>query len=71
MIDVPAKPNTPLKAGDVLFHIDPAPFENAVKAKEALLADATQATGQLKAIADTAQQKYQSAQAARAEPGRV
>jgi len=65
VVEVPAKPNVPLKAGDVLFRIDPEPFENAVKAKEASLADAQQATGQLQAVADTAQKQYQSALAVR------
>lgn len=63
--DVPAKPNVSMKAGDVLFQIDPEPFKNAVKAKEASLADAHQATKQLQAVADTAQQQYQSAIAVR------
>jgi multidrug resistance efflux pump len=66
VIEVHAQPNTKLKAGDVLFRIDPEPFKNAVKAKEASLADAEQATSQLRAAADTAQQQYQSALAGRA-----
>ena len=48
VIDVPVTAGTPLKAGDVLFRIDPEPFENVVKAKEAALADAIQGTGQQK-----------------------
>src|SRR6476620_10033961 len=36
--EVPAKAGTMLKAGDILFRINPTPFENAVKAKEAALA---------------------------------
>jgi multidrug resistance efflux pump len=63
--EVPVQPNTHLKAGDVLFRIDPEPFENAVQAKEAALADAVQATSQLRAAADTAEQQYQSALAVR------
>ena len=35
VIDVPVQPNTALKAGDVLFRIDPAPYEAQVKAIEA------------------------------------
>jgi multidrug resistance efflux pump len=31
VIDVPVKPNVPLKAGDVLFKIDPAPYEAQVR----------------------------------------
>jgi multidrug resistance efflux pump len=37
VIDVPVKPNVPLKAGDVLFRIDPAPFQAQVDALEAQL----------------------------------
>jgi len=65
VVDVPVKANTPLKAGDVLFRIDPVPFENAVKAKEAALAAAVQTTHQLRASADAAQKKLESALADR------
>lgn len=37
VIDVPVTPNTPLKANDVLFRIDPVPFQAQVKALEAQL----------------------------------
>ena len=37
VIDVPVEPNTPLKAGDVLFRIDPAPYEAQVRQIEAQL----------------------------------
>ena len=37
VIDVPVVANVPLKAGDVLFRIDPTPFEAQVKAIEAQL----------------------------------
>lgn len=37
VIDVPVSPNTPLKANDILFRIDPVPFEAQVKALEAQL----------------------------------
>jgi len=37
VIDVPVSPNTPLKANDVLFRIDPVPFEAQAKALEAQL----------------------------------
>ena len=63
--EVPVQGNTMLKAGDVLFRIDPTPFENAVKAKEAALADAVQTTKQLRATADAAQKKSESALADR------
>ena len=36
--EVPIEPNRPIKKGDVLFKIDPVPFEAAVKAAEATLA---------------------------------
>ena len=35
--DVPIEPNRPIKKGDVLFKIDPVPFEAAQKAAEATL----------------------------------
>lgn len=35
VIEVPVKPNTPLKQGDVLFKIDPRPFEYQVQELEA------------------------------------
>jgi multidrug resistance efflux pump len=63
--EVPVKADTMLKAGDVLFRIDPEPFENAVKAKEAALADAVQTTAQLRATADAAQKKLESSLADR------
>jgi multidrug resistance efflux pump len=59
--EVPVQSGTPLKAGDILFRIDPAPFENEVKAKEAALAAAMQTTRQLRATADAAQKKLESA----------
>jgi multidrug resistance efflux pump len=61
VIEVPVKGNTVVKKGAVLFRINPEPFENAVKAKEAALADAVQTTKQLRATADAAQKKLESA----------
>lgn len=37
VVEVPVQPNQALRAGDVLFRIDPAPFEASVKALEAQL----------------------------------
>ena len=37
VIDVPVEPNKPLKSGDVLFRIDPGPFEASVDALDAQL----------------------------------
>ena len=65
VVEVPIKQSTSLKMGDVLFRIDPTPFENAVKAKEAALADAVQTTAQLRATSDGAQKKLQAALAVR------
>jgi multidrug resistance efflux pump len=63
--EVPVKSGVALKKGDVLFRLDPEPFENEVKAKEAALADALQTTRQLRATADAAQKKLESALADR------
>src|SRR4029453_15691558 len=35
--EVPIEPNRPIKKGDVLFKMDPVPFEAALKAAEATL----------------------------------
>src|SRR4051812_22992809 len=63
--EVPVEGGTKLKKGDILFRISPQPFENAVKAKEAALADALQTTKQLRETADAAQKKLESAMADR------
>jgi multidrug resistance efflux pump len=63
--EVPIESGTKLKAGDVLFRINPEPFENEVNAKEAALAAAMQTTRQLRATADSAQKKLESALADR------
>lgn len=65
VIEVPVQPGTPLKAGDVLFKIDPERYENEVKALEAQFADATQATQQLRAAAETAAKTATAAAAQR------
>ena len=65
VIDVPVQPGVPLKAGDILFRIDPEPFVNAVKVKEAALADAIQGTGQLQSTAQSAQKQYESTSSTR------
>ena len=54
MIDVPVEPNTPLKQGDVLFRIDPKPYQYVVDEKKAALAEAEQNVSQLKASLDQA-----------------
>lgn len=37
VVDVPVRPNAPLKQGDILFRIDPTPYDAQVKAIEAQL----------------------------------
>ena len=54
VIDVPVQPEVPLKNGDVLFRIDPKPYEYVVDQKKAALAEAEQNVKQLKAALDTA-----------------
>jgi multidrug resistance efflux pump len=63
VIDVPVKPNTPLKQGDILFKLDPKPYQYVVDQKRAALAEAEQNVGQLKAAVDRAVAVTQRAQA--------
>ena len=61
VIDVPVQPNMPLKEGDVLFRIDPRPYQYAVDQKKALLVDAEQNVLQLKTKLDQATAETQKA----------
>src|SRR5262245_51790544 len=54
VIEVPAQTNAPLKEGDVLFRIDPKPYQYVVDQKKASLAEAEQNVLQLKAALDQA-----------------
>ena len=54
VVEVPVKTNTPLKEGDVLFRVDPRPFQYVVDGKKAALAEAEQNVDQLKASFDQA-----------------
>jgi multidrug resistance efflux pump len=63
VIDVPVKTNTPLKEGDVLFRIDPKPFEYVVEQQKAALAEAEQNVDQLKASFDQASAAVERANA--------
>jgi multidrug resistance efflux pump len=54
VVEVPVQANTALKEGDVLFRIDPKPFEYVVAANKAALAEAEQNVKQLKASFDQA-----------------
>ncbi|CAH1661379.1 HlyD family secretion protein [Chelatococcus asaccharovorans] len=47
VVDVPVAPNMPLKQGDILFKIDPTPYDAQVKALEAQLKLATIRLGQM------------------------
>jgi multidrug resistance efflux pump len=52
--EVPVQTNTPLKEGDVLFRIDPKPYQYVVDEKKAALAEAEQKVNELKASLDQA-----------------
>lgn len=60
---VAVEPNVPLKQGDLLFRIDPRPYQYAVDQKKALLAEAEQNVRQLKASLDQASAGVEKAQA--------
>src|SRR5215813_11203743 len=64
VVEVPVHANTPLKEGDVLFRIDPKPYEYVVAEKKAALAESEQNVKQLKASLDqvTAQAERADAQ---------
>ena len=66
---MPVQPNTPLKEGDVLFRVDPQPFQYVVDQKKAALAEAEQNVRQLKASLDqaTASAERATAQSALAQ----
>src|SRR5215813_8032201 len=49
VIEVAVQANTPLKEGDVLFRLDPKPYQYIVDQKKAALAEAEQSVRQLKA----------------------
>ena len=63
VVEVPVQPNTPLKKGDVLFRVDPAPYQFVVDQKKAALAEAEQNVKQLKASLDQATAGAERAQA--------
>lgn len=52
--EVVALPNTPMKQGDVIFTVDPRPFQFEVSRLEAALAAAAQSVPELKAALDQA-----------------
>jgi multidrug resistance efflux pump len=63
VIDVPVQTNAPLKDGDVLFRLDPKPYEYVVEQKNAALAEAKQNVKQLKASLDQASAGTEKAKA--------
>ena len=65
VVEVPVTPNAPLKKGDVLFRIDPRPYQYAVDQKKASLAEAEQTVLQLKAALDAANAAVTGAEASR------
>jgi multidrug resistance efflux pump len=54
VVEVPVHTNAPLKEGDVLFRLDPKPYQYVVDEKKAALAEAEQNVKQLKASFDQA-----------------
>ena len=63
VVEVPVQANAPLMEGDVLFRIDPKPFEYVVAEKKAALAEAQQNVKQLKASFDQAAAQAEKANA--------
>src|SRR5437879_13851624 len=49
VVELPVKPNVPVKAGALLFQIDPAPYQYTVRQLEAALVQARQHAKQLQA----------------------
>ena len=65
VIEVPVEANRSLKKGDVLFRVDPTPYQFEVEKRRAALAEAEQNVAQLKAGFDSAQAVVASATAER------
>ena len=63
--EVPVQSNQPLKKGDVMFRVDPRPYEYALQQKRAALAEAEQTARQLLAAAEGAEAKVNEEVAAR------
>jgi multidrug resistance efflux pump len=59
--EVVALPNTPMKRGDVIFRVDPRPFQFEVSRLEAAVAAAAQSVPQLKASLDQASANVEKA----------
>jgi multidrug resistance efflux pump len=65
VVEVPVTPNVPLKRNDVLFRVDPTPYQIEVDKRRAALAEAEQNVDQLKAAYDAAQATVEEATAER------
>ncbi|MBJ6134504.1 HlyD family secretion protein [Ochrobactrum sp. Q0168] len=65
VVEVPVQANTSVKKGDILFRLDPRPFEYAVARRKAALAAAEQAVAEQKAALRSAEASVQSARANR------
>ena len=65
VIEVPVTANASLKQGDILFRVDPAPYQFEVEKRCAALAEAEQNVAQLKAGYDSAQASVDEATAQR------
>jgi multidrug resistance efflux pump len=63
VIEVPVESNTPLREGDILFRLDPKPYQYVVDQKKASLAEAEQKVTQLKQALDKAVAVAQKANA--------
>jgi multidrug resistance efflux pump len=63
VIEVAVRPNEQVKAGDLLFRIDPRPYQFVVEQKKALLADAEQGVKQLRASFEQASAGVEKARA--------
>ena len=63
VIEVAVRPNVPLMKGDVLFRLDPRPYQAVVDQKKALLAEAEQNVNVLKASYDQALAAVEKARA--------
>src|SRR5580704_1103016 len=63
--EVPVEPNTPLKEGDILFRVDPKPYQYVVDQKKASLTEAEQKVAQLKAALDRASAETEKANSQR------
>lgn len=63
VIEVPVREASEVKAGDVLFRIDPTPYQAVVDQKKAALAEAEQAVKQLTAAREGAEARLKNAQA--------